>query len=45
MLLGGAAWLCARAIPKCTHGENSYSFPITVEGKTTLHLLQVRSQP
>jgi hypothetical protein len=35
MLLGGAAWLCARAIPKCTHGENGYSFPITVEGKTT----------
>jgi hypothetical protein len=35
MLLGGAAWLCARAIPKCTHGEKSYSFPITVEGKTT----------
>jgi hypothetical protein len=35
MLLGGAAWLCARAIPKCTHGEKSYSFPITVAGKTT----------
>jgi hypothetical protein len=35
MLLGGAAWLCARAIPKCTHGEKSYSFPITREGKTT----------
>jgi len=35
MLLGGAAWLCARAIPKCTHGEKSYSFPITVNGKTT----------
>jgi hypothetical protein len=35
MLLGGAAWLCARAIPKCTHGEKSYSFPITVDGKTT----------
>ncbi|MGZ4841796.1 MAG: hypothetical protein ACXV5J_08630 [Candidatus Angelobacter sp.] len=35
MLLGGAAWLCARALPKCTHGEKSYSFPITVDGKTT----------
>ena len=35
MLLGGAAWLCARAIPKCTHGEKSYSFPITRDGKTT----------
>jgi hypothetical protein len=35
VLLGGAAWLCARAIPKCTHGEKSYSFPITVDGKTT----------
>src|SRR5207302_8334000 len=35
ILLGGAAWLCARAIPKCTHGEKSYSFPITVAGKTT----------
>jgi hypothetical protein len=33
--LGGAAWLCSRAIPKCTHGENNYSFPRTVEGKTT----------
>src|SRR5438270_14055514 len=35
ILLGGAAWLCARAIPKCTHGEKSYSFPITRDGKTT----------
>ena len=35
MLLGGAAWLCSRATPKCTHGENSYSFPRTVDGKTT----------
>jgi hypothetical protein len=35
MLLGGAAWLCSRAMPKCTHGENSYSFPRTVDGKTT----------
>jgi hypothetical protein len=35
MVLGGAAWLCARALPKCTHGEKSYSFPITVDGKTT----------
>jgi hypothetical protein len=34
-LLGGAAWLCARAMPKCIHGEKSYSFPITVDGKTT----------
>ena len=35
MLLGGAAWLCSRAMPKCTHSENSYSFPMTVDGKTT----------
>lgn len=35
MLLGGAAWLCSRAIQKCTHSENSYSFPRTVDGKTT----------
>ncbi|HEY2394019.1 MAG TPA: hypothetical protein VGK22_22795 [Candidatus Angelobacter sp.] len=35
VLFGGAAWLCARAIPKCIHGEKSYSFPRTVDGKTT----------
>jgi hypothetical protein len=35
VVLGGAAWLYSRAIPKCTHGENSYSFPRTVDGKTT----------
>jgi len=23
MLLGGAAWLCARALPKCTHGKTT----------------------
>ena len=35
MLLGGAAWLGSRAMQKCTHSENSYSFPRTVDGKTT----------
>jgi hypothetical protein len=35
MLLGGAAWLCLRATPKCIHGEESYSFPRTANGKTT----------
>ena len=35
MLLGAAAWLCSRATPKCTHGENSYSFPRTAGGKAT----------
>lgn len=35
ILLGGAAWLFSRAIPKCTHRESSYSFPMTVDGKTT----------
>jgi hypothetical protein len=35
VLFGGAAWLCSRAIPKCIHGEQSYSFPRTVDGTTT----------
>ena len=35
MLLDGAAWICSRAMPKCIHGENSYSFPRTIDGKTT----------
>lgn len=35
VLLSGAAWLCSRTIPKCTHSQNSYSFPRTVDGKTT----------
>lgn len=35
VVLVGAAWLCSRAIPKCIHGESSYSFPRTVDGKTT----------
>jgi len=35
VVLVGAAWLYSRAIPKCIHGENSYSFPRTVDGKTT----------
>jgi hypothetical protein len=35
VVLGAAAWLCSWVIPKCTHGENNYSFPRTVDGKTT----------
>jgi hypothetical protein len=35
VLLGGTAWLCSRAMPKCTHSEKNYSFPRTVDGKTT----------
>lgn len=35
VVLGGAAWLCSRAIPRCTHSDNNYSFPRTVDGKTT----------
>jgi hypothetical protein len=34
-LLGGAAWACARVVPKCIHRDESYSFPRTVDGKTT----------
>lgn len=35
MLLEGAASLCSRAIPRCIHGGDSYSFPRTFAGKTT----------
>ena len=35
ILLNGATWVCSRAMPNCTHTENSYSFPRTVAGKTT----------
>jgi len=34
-LLGAVAWLCSHAMPKCIHREDSYSFPRTVDGKTT----------
>jgi hypothetical protein len=35
MLLNEAAGLCSRAMPRCIHSENSYSFPRTFAGKTT----------
>lgn len=35
MLLNEAAGLCSRAMPRCIHSENNYSFPRTFAGKTT----------
>jgi hypothetical protein len=35
MLLSEAARLCLRAMPRCIHSENCYSFPRTFAGKTT----------